>query len=176
MSDPFRMAKIVAEYGARGGFLRYSTELHHNGLNEHRRVSDKDKNVLNTKILLQKAKWDEKWQRIEAKRQAQDEKEANLEEAQKRTEDAQQAFRDIDELLLHTLGVNDAVDWEELKDRTAFPEPPPRKPSEPKPIAVLAEPRRSDPKYQPNFTIFDHLLTFLKENSSKRRIPSIAMT
>ena len=44
-----------------------------------------------------------------------EEKEANIGEAKKRTIEAEKAIKQVDDLLIHTLSIDDTVDWESLK-------------------------------------------------------------
>ena len=40
--------------------------------------------------------------------------------AEEKTNDAQNAIQDIDDLLLNTLEIDNTVDWESLKDNSSF--------------------------------------------------------
>ena len=62
----------------------------------------------------------EREQAAEAKRR---DREQKKQIALERTREAEAAIRELETLLVHTLSVDDRVDWESLKDRTPFPVP-----------------------------------------------------
>jgi restriction system protein len=113
--------------------LRYVVEMSHAGLNEHKVISAPDEFMLNNKIELQKRKWMEKWTTISSRRKISAEKEANIEEANRRTEDAINALRNIENIVGDSLSVNNAIDWENSKKKGNYPE---TKPTRPVPIAL----------------------------------------
>ena len=139
--------------------LKYSVEMYHNELKEHKLLTAPEEDILENKIKLQISKWQEKWEQIEKKRRALDEKEASIEEADRRTEDAKRALKEIENLLVHTLSVDDAVDWEVLKKKENFPEPKPQKPK--------AKPKKEYPsepvKLEPKFSLVDRLFKSMRD-------------
>ncbi|MGE0133412.1 MAG: restriction endonuclease [Blastocatellales bacterium] len=108
--------------------LKYSVEMTHSGLNEHKLVSAPAIDMLQNKVLLQAQKWDEKWTVIEARIKAKEFKEASVEEAKYRTEAALREIDNVDNILIHTLSVNDVVDWDKLKKKEKYPLEMPREP------------------------------------------------
>ncbi len=100
-----------------------------------------------------------------AERRAQKEKLAADRERKKRlaadrTRDAQAAITASRHLLRDTLSVNDAIDWEKLKDDSQFDKPCPVLPPEPSPPPKLARPPApdgSDRKYAPPIGILGRL-------------------
>ena len=162
MSELFEVEAARAEYGRSGSFLKYSTQVWHRGLKQHRHVSAKELDVLENKVLALQLKWEEQWERVQDKQKAFDEKEANLQQAEQRTADAKHAHQEVEDLLLHTLSVDDTVDWEALKDRRAFPEPPPPEPPEPKILQAPQKPNQDDPKYQARLNFLDSIFSSLK--------------
>jgi len=139
--------------------LKYSIEMYHEGLKEHKLLTAPEEDILENKIKLQILKWQEKWAQIEAKRRSLAEREASIEEAERRTEDAKKVLEEIDNLLIHTISVDDAVDWEVLKRHEDFPEPMPEKPK--------ALPKKEYPpepvKLEPEFSLLHRLFRSLKE-------------
>jgi len=85
------------------------------------------------------------------------------------TQKACQIREGIDNVLLHTLDINDALDWETLKDTQPFliPEPtkPPKPmlPPEPALINIPAEPDRSTKTYAPKIPLYLHLFKEKKQ-------------
>ncbi len=102
--------------------LKYTVEMFHKGLNEHKLLSAPELDMLQNKANLQAQKWTEKWNLIESRRRISEQKEANIDEATSKTEEAIEALKQIDNLLVHTLSVNDAVDWEKLKKKDKYSE------------------------------------------------------
>jgi restriction system protein len=143
--------------------LKYSVEMYDEGLKEHKIVSAPELDILENKIDLQVQKWNEKWEKIVAKQRAEAEKISSIEEADKRTEEAQEAVRTIDQLLLHTLSVDDTVNWEVLKRYDEFPEKCPDKPN-PK---IKREYPQKPIKEEPSFTLLDKLIKSRKEKKIK---------
>ena len=114
------MTKELIHYGrislqwnaARTRILKFSCELSHNGLNEHKKVSAPKKYLLENKIEKQVAIWEEKWKVIQVKNMILKEKEKNLSFAKKSTKIANDLFYELDTLLLHALSVNNIIDKE----------------------------------------------------------------
>lgn len=143
--------------------LKYSVEVFHTGLNEHRVLSAPDINVLNNKISLQVKQWNDKWERLDAKRRIAVAKEASQEIAQQRTEEALEAIRSIDNILLYTLSVNDQVDWERLKNNEPYREKSPPKPSEKTKNKYPPRPNKQSAEFTPVFTFLDKIVRTKKE-------------
>ncbi|HVZ25670.1 MAG TPA: hypothetical protein VG842_06440, partial [Sediminibacterium sp.] len=107
--------------------VRYVAEIRHLGLETYRILKDKDKWILDNKIEAQFKKWDEQWSKIIYKNEILAKKEANKNLADERTNDAQEKLRQIENILLHTLDIDDAIDWDTLKDNKKFNLPNPKK-------------------------------------------------
>ena len=143
--------------------LKYSVEMFHQGLNEHKIISAPDIDMLNNKANLQAQKWSEKWNIISAKRKNANEREANLEEANERSEEAIRAIEEIDKLLLHTLSIDDAVNWNSLKKRNRFPEKSPIKPEKKSYQNHPNKPNKDSSKFVPKFTFWEKIISSKKE-------------
>lgn len=121
--DLIQIGTAQAHYNASNTrVLKYSIELYHKGLKEHKIISAPEVEMLQNKASLQVLKWEEKWDTISLKTINRNEKEANFEEANNRTLEAQHAFTEIENLLNHTLSINDAVDWDSLKKKNSYQE------------------------------------------------------
>ncbi len=117
------IGKANAKYNASfSRILGYSLEMYHKGLNEHKILTAPFTDILENKANLQIQKWGEKWEYIENKRRLANTKEANIEEAELKTEEAQEKLFEIENILIHTLSVDDTTDWNKLKDKKRFPE------------------------------------------------------
>jgi restriction system protein len=167
--------------------LRYTVEMFHKGLNEHKLLSAPELYMLQNKVNLQAEKWNEKWEKIEAKRMQNDEKEANIEEAAERTKEAQEIMRRIDNLLLHTLEIDDTIDWNRLKSRKRFTEQNPQellqykidqviKPSKKEVIQRPLKPSETSSEFTPDITFFDKIFSskrIAKEKLAKEKYLSV---
>lgn len=133
----------------------YQIEVTHEGLHKYRVIRGRDSFVVRQKAEAQVRQWDEMWSRRQAVEQRVAEREANKQLAEERTREAQDALDHLSEILAHTLDVNDAIAWEELKEGGAFPKPPPEAPPT---LTLPNEPRRIEPRYKPVLGLLDHLL------------------
>lgn len=121
--------------------LRYSIDLRHNALNVHRELSAPELFILQGKVDALIASWDEKYVQLQVKNLFKNGRAA----AEEATLQAQERIRSLSRILQHTLDVDDAVDWNTLKDKgsynkpEAFPEPRPTYLPVPTPIYVAPE-------------------------------------
>ncbi|MBU4288340.1 MAG: restriction endonuclease [Proteobacteria bacterium] len=143
--------------------LKYRVEMYHKGLKEHKLISAPEMDMLENKANLQAQKWTEKWENIESKRRINVEKEANLEEANSRTEAAIKSLKQIDSLLAHTLSIDDRVDWESLKKKEKYPEKSPDKPTKKRKKEYSPKPEKQSAEFTPVLTFFEKLFKSKKE-------------
>lgn len=99
---------------------RHVAEISHKGLKTFRVIKDLDEYVINKKIETQFAVWDEKWSKIVEKNKNEYEESASLELAKYKTVLARKAIEDIEDILNHTLKIDDTINWDGLKDDSAF--------------------------------------------------------
>lgn len=150
-------------------YKMYEIEVTHSGLNKYRHIRGSDKYVVEQKARMLKAQWEEEWERKQEKEQLARtkrqsienklrEKERILQEKEDRrlyaeqlNQEAQAAIEQLKQTLLFTLGVNDAIDWNTLKDNRPYSEPKPKKIIIPPftPDEIPREPRAEDYAYQP---------------------------
>lgn len=143
--------------------------VRHDGLHKYRNIRGSDRFVVEQKAAAQRAAWAEMWakrQSAEERNYARDAAIRSKEEKQAlagyRTDEAQNAIAALDATLEHTLGVNDAVDWDSLFARAPYPHP---RPSKPTPATDPYEPIRTEPKYTPKFTLVEKI--FRKRHDRK---------
>lgn len=115
-------------YTQRGLVAGYEITLMHKGLRETRHVFGRDLELLAGKINNLGAAWTKRW----IKEQKNRSNDASKEEAARLTREAGAVHEELGRLLIHTLDVDDAIDFETLKDRTKFPKTKPKKPSQKK--------------------------------------------
>jgi restriction system protein len=94
----------------------FVSEIQHTGVGTYRILRDKDSWILKNKVEAQFAKWDEQWQRTLDKNNIV----VNQNQAEILTREAQAKLKEVENILIHTLGVDDTVDWETLKDKQKF--------------------------------------------------------
>jgi restriction system protein len=152
-----RTSQVVVSYNSRGDET-YTIELWHDGLRRHRIIRSADRQVLRRKVELQASDWNDRWINVEARGNAGQARQLDRRrqedqklEATRRTNAAQGSIDQLSKLLEHTLAVDDTVDWERLKDTSAFPEPKPKvakKPRVPPSPSFPLEPKQTDDSYQ----------------------------
>lgn len=145
----------------------YEIEVSHPGLHKYRHIRGADPWVVEKKAAALRAQWDAEWDRrcrtstVKQQRLARMlGKEARKEEAAQLTEVAQRELTALGSILQHTLSVDDRVDWEKLKDTSAFPEKKPvlaRGPDRP------AMPQRTQKSYEPQFDLLCRFSSSRKE-------------
>ena len=116
-------------------WLTTPIEIRHDGLHKYRLIRGNDPYVVGQKAAAQQAQWAEMWERkqaSEAKRLAREQKAKNKEDKQKdaaeRTQEALDEINRLENILAHTLNIDDTIQWESLKDTAEFPEPKPEVP------------------------------------------------
>lgn len=142
--------------------LKYSVEMQHLGLHEHKVLSARETDILENKVEMQAKRWADKWDALEEKRLQREEKEANIEEAQRMTSDARSTLKELEDLLIHTLTVNDAVDWESLKKLAPFAIPLPSQPTKAAYHELPPEPQSEAEEFKPHFSLIDKLVSSRK--------------
>lgn len=140
--DQIEPGPLRAVWSARGDrVLRYSIDLRHKGLNVHRELSAPETFILEAKVNALLASWEEKYSKVKLQNIFRDGKAA----AEDATAQAQTRLQSLSRILAHTLNVNDAVDWQTLKDDTAYEKP--TEFPEPRPSFVpMPEPTYAPPK------------------------------
>jgi restriction system protein len=140
--DKLDIGKLNAKFSARGDrILRYYIDIRHRTMNLHRELGAPELFILQSKIDALLADWDAKLVAFETKQLFQSGKGA----ADDLTADAMRDQDRLRRILAQTLTINDAIDWETLKDRSAypmpsrFPEPRPTTVSLPEPAYETAE-------------------------------------
>ncbi|NBB18809.1 restriction endonuclease [Runella sp. CRIBMP] len=151
--------------------IKHIAEIYHKGLKEFKRITADERYILDSKVEAYVEKLTERWNIVSTKQKLLSTKEANILEAEIRTKDAVNNLKRIENLLKYTLNINDAVDWEQIKDNSEFKKPHPKHELK----AQLAKVKAPDePIYQTNFPripiveSFSPQLTFL-DNLFKSR-------
>ncbi len=186
-----------------GKKLKYVAHIHHKGIGKSKVISGTEQYIVEQKIKAQLSDWEILWENknrkekelqnrlnekskiiLEKERIAAD-RQLKIDEANRQTTEAQQELEGINKILLHTLWVNDKVDWERLKDKKGFGKPvpvlvkPKKPPVPPHPDvpetpfirSIPPEPDENDLKYSPNIRFLDSVFKSRKNEkieSSKK--------
>ncbi|MCF8714976.1 restriction endonuclease [Joostella atrarenae] len=152
--------------------IRYVSEIQHLGLGKFRVLKDTDSYILRNKINSQFKTWDDQWERQETKRIKGLKRAKNKAVANEETLEAQKTLEDLDNILFHTLEIDDTIDWSTLKDKSKFQELNPRKyiDSELNNIPPPTKERDAIKPEEPNPNMFKPELSLIdKIISSKKR-------
>ena len=161
--DLVRVGRPQAHYSAKGDrILKYSLEIYHSGLKEHKLISAPELDMVKTKAQLQIAKWTGAWNVQEDKRQIREKKAADAQEAERQTAEAKRRLEEVEGILKLTLSIDDSVDWESLKTKDAFPEAKPAEPIEPEARRCNAKPDMSWPRFVAKYSLFEKMFKGLK--------------
>lgn len=148
MGSKVKVGEFERKYTSTGRHSGYMVEMYHSGLNEVRHFSASDRVVLQGKVKNQSNSWDKKWQREIALRVTSDSEES----AREQTKSARQELEAIEQILAHTLAVDDALDWNSIKNKSRYSVSRPRAP---KVLKTYGEPKEAD------FYVKPTLLTIL---------------
>lgn len=177
--DLIEVDPIEEEINYNGDF-QYFTRVRHHGLKEHKFLKAHDEWVLDEKIEKQTERFQAKWEKAKNKLQGDYYKQSNLLEAQQRTIEAEEQLKQVETLLEQTVLVNDAVNWEDLKNKRPYKEQTPEKdlqnllnaaikPAQPVYLEILREPKITDADFQPKFNLIEnYILKSLKRKKQDK--------
>lgn len=151
------------------GDFQYFTRVRHLGLKENKFLKAYDEWVLEEKIERQVERFNAKWEKVKGKLQSDYYKQSNILEAEEKTKEAEEQIKQLETLLEQTININDAVNWEELKNHRPFKEVSPEnylqtrldkiiKPTKAGNIPVSKEPLQTDSEFQPQFNFLEKYL------------------
>ena len=140
MPDQVKLYKAEDTYTSAGNHSGYRVRMEHKGLSEGKNLSARYFDDLQDKVDMQLARWAAKWEKVQEAKSASQ----KLESAATQTEDARIELSRMENILAHTLDVDDTLDWERLKVNVKYEIPQPIKPSDIK--------RKKNPKkpWKPN--------------------------
>jgi restriction system protein len=158
----------------------YEIEIRHVGLHKYRLIKGSDKYVVEQKALAQKLTWDAIWEKktsADARRKAKEKivqsKETNRELALERSEEADNAVKEIENALFHTLNLDDKIDWDTLLDRRPFSK---GKPAKPNLKEIPYEPKSTDVNFQVKNKWYYFFLGFLKHKAIEKSKQNFSAT
>ncbi|MBU8791149.1 restriction endonuclease [Oceanobacillus caeni] len=145
----------------------YQVEIKHDGLNKYRVIKGSDPYVVRQKAIYQEQQWDEMWEKKQEAERKEEIREAAAKEKEEKkslalqlTTEASQELNKLENILNFTLNINDAIDWEKIKDKSEYKEPKPNPIEE---IELPVKPNETDIEYQPQLGLLDHIFTSRKE-------------
>jgi restriction system protein len=141
----------------------WEIEVHHEGLNKYRHIKGSDRYIVEQKANSQRLIWDEMWEKKQVAEQKKEAREAEIRSKEEKkelaitkTNDAQKDFYELENILLHTLRIDDAVDWDSLLDGKKFQG---KKPDGINFKLTPPVPNRSDAKYKASLGFFDKIFS-----------------
>jgi restriction system protein len=134
-------------------------DVRHEGLHAYRRITGRDKYVVEAKATAQRAAWDEKWAKMQQREKALYTKEQKKDAAGHRTQKALDALAEIENLLVSAVEAKGTFEWEQLKDLSRFVQATPLRPAK---LDPPAEPLNYESKYGIKLGLLDHLFSSRK--------------
>lgn len=155
---------------------RHVAEIKHLGLETFRVLKDTDYLILLNKIEDQFKRWDSQFDRLSTRQKSVATKTVNLALANEKTNEAQLIQKQIENILIHTLSIDDTVKWDSLKNTKKFETPNPmlRQPNELKQIENPYFPTLAEKSLPPDKNSFTPVFTFFDKLSSKSKQKKIA--
>jgi len=105
---------------------RYVAEIKHLGLGKFRVLKDADSSILKSKLTSQFKTWDDLWEKQENKRLKETNRVNNNNVAIEKSLEAQNAFKELEDILTHALVFDIIINFSDLKDHTTYPESNPK--------------------------------------------------
>lgn len=169
MEDLIDCGYISNVWNANGTkILKYQQEIWHKGLDEYKVITAQDQTILQNKVRAQVDKWIKNWNICCEKKRIEDMKQACINEAINRTKEAEARLEEVENILLNTLDVNNAIDWELLKNKEVFSISYPVKPNEAKFDSLPIAPNNSDLEFQPKLNFFSNIIKSLKDKALRK--------
>ena len=128
-------------------------------------IRGSDQHVVRQRAASLQAQWDDEWARKSEILSRKNTSWNRKGEAAERTEAANRVVAEMQNLLRDYTASKGGVDWEHLKDRSAFSR---AKPIQPFDRAVPEAPSKSDSKYKPNIGFAEIILPHLKQRELTR--------
>jgi restriction system protein len=119
-NGPVKLGLAQAIVTATGRQTGFRIEAWHNGLNEYRLLRAPDRATLQNKLNIQLAAWNEKWVRVSAKNAAEETRLQGKEDAEARTNEAQDALTEASQLLSDSVRKAHVIHWEGLENHDSF--------------------------------------------------------
>ena len=169
--DPSQIEFTGTEVSTARG-IRYDVVVVHKGLMKNRFISSTDLGIAQQKVSAQVRVWDELWKKqVEKGKEAQKKEKLRLDKEEKKalaaskTDEALRAIDNVRDTLKRTLSVNDAIEWNSLKEDSKFNQLKPEKKTVSPPVfkKIPKEPISTYSQYIPKLNFFDKLIPSKKQ-------------
>lgn len=116
LQDKIEISGLYANHGVNGNVTSYGLDLEFPELKLHKQVKSREFHLIAAKVETTLAGWEKKYQRhVEITHKNQ-----QTSTAEDRNREAREMLMALAGILEHTLGIDDAVDWESLKRKDSF--------------------------------------------------------
>lgn len=162
-------SSLKTTYSVRG-IPSFQIELVHEGLHKHKVIKGSDPYLVERKASIQATAWDEIWSKRSSVNNLRAKQSEAKELAFERTREAQDVQEELKNILHHTLEIDDAIDWNLLKNYEAYQIPAPVKRRIP-PLVLTpapAQPDRNHSKYQVHLSGWEKFLSIFGVKPAKR--------
>lgn len=166
----YSISSITPRYSARGAVLGFEAIVTHNGLKKSKVVKASEPAMVRALAETQAAEWEINWSERDKKAAFRSLVADNQAEAKERTQEAEARIAELTLLIEKTLGIDDTVQWESVKNQADYDIAKPRKPNKPekpKLTDIGPEPSAEDQRYKPNIGFFDKIFGFDKKKIAK---------
>lgn len=134
-------------------------DVRHEGLHAYRRITGRDQYVVEAKAAAQRAAWEEKWAKMQQREKRLYTKEQKKDAAANRTQKAQDALAEIENILISGVEAKGTFEWEHLKEHSRFAQAAPIQPAK---RSHPGEPLNYESKYAVQLGLLDRLISSRK--------------
>lgn len=164
-----KISDIQTHYNVAGTrVLKYSIEIYHNGLKEHKVITAPEIHILKNKEKLQIEKWNKKFGAVLEKQNDDKFKKLTHDNAMRDASKLENELSELDELLSIVLNKQNFFQWDTLKKYESFSKEKPKKPNSKYVIPYPALPEKASPDFTPTYTLIEKI--FKSKKASKDKI------
>lgn len=172
MANPLHLKKYSTEY-SKSGLERYCMEVEHRGLGTYKMLRDSNHDVLLKRVETIFSLWDKQWEQQSKRSSALSSKISSEAEAEYRSKQAVAAMQLVENILTHTLTVNDRINFSQLFEYSKFPESNPitfmetelAKHKDPqRPQTEGFPPKPTESQFVPQLGFFDKMIKSLRDS------------
>jgi len=150
----------------------WQTVVRHEGLNKVKVIKGVDKYHVELRAAMVRRSWDEMWERkqeLERKKQERESKimlwDKNKDSAVQRTEEAEIAIKEMEDLLKNAVKANKIYSWDYLLDYSEFSK---EKPKKGKTLEIPKEPSKTESRFKPNFNFLDIVFSSMRQEKDAK--------
>jgi restriction system protein len=148
-------------------------EVEHTGLNTYKMLRDANHDVLLKRVDSIFSLWDKQWEHYSKRNSALSSKISNEAEAEQRSNSATAAMKMVENILSHTLIIDDRINFSQLFEYSKFPESNPmafmdaelaKQKNPEKPKVEELPPKPSELQYTPSLGFFDKVIKSFRDS------------